>query len=240
MIAQWTAFGASVRGNGHIRAHLPNQDCFRIANCHWGDAIVASDGVGSCATSAWGSHAACRAVVASAKVWINSQENLHDLLNKIHASWLDFVKPFAPDQSSATCLFAIRPLAGKITAGMLGDGMLAILKADGTCLELSENKDNSFSNQTIALSCRTTGRQWQTISIPQDECSAILLCTDGVADDLLPEKRADFFWHIFNQGRKLATVRVTSELRQMLEKWPVPKHSDDKTLACLYKRKEAV
>ena len=61
--SQWRHFGISVRGPGHVRACLPNQDAFHVDSYKWGDVAVVSDGVGSCPTSEHGSSAACRAVV---------------------------------------------------------------------------------------------------------------------------------------------------------------------------------
>ena len=35
--------------------------------------------------------------------------------------------------------------------------------------------------------------------------------------------------------RGLAQVTASRLAREMLENWPVPKHSDDKTIACLFR-----
>lgn len=236
--ARWKIFGASVRGPGHVREYLPNQDSFRVASHIWGDVAVVSDGVGSCSTSEYGSAAVCLAVVCTAENWHDMNDNIDALVEQIQKNWLVQIQPFEPKDCAATCLFVIRPVEGRIILGMLGDGLVAVLKTDGTYMELYEDKDGSFSNQTDALSERTQIEQWRTASIVQEECCAILLCTDGVADDLLPEKRGDFVHHIYTQGQKFATGTVTHELRKMLENWPVPKHSDDKTLVCLYQCQE--
>ena len=235
---RWKSFGASVRGPGHLRAGAPNQDSFRIVKRLWGDVAVVSDGVGSRPTSEYGSAAACRAVVCTAQNWKEMNDDRERFVSGIHKKWLDCVKPFDPNDSSATCLFAFRPTEEQIILGMLGDGLIAVLKTDGSYMELCENKNNGFSNQTDALSENTQICQWQTAAIAQEECLAVLLCTDGVSDDLVPERRADFAQNIYGQGQTLAAVTATGELRKMLENWPVPKHSDDKTLVCLYKCQE--
>ena len=234
-LMRWESFGASVRGPSHVRAWLPNQDSYGVVSHMWGDVGIVSDGVGSRPTSEYGSDAACRAVVMAAWDWENMANDVDALLERIHLNWLACIKPFDPRKSAATCLFSFRPANGRIILGMLGDGLIAVLKTDGTVKELTEDKDGSFSNQTDALSENTKPKQWRTASVAQEECLAVLLCTDGVADDLLPERRDAFVRHIYEQGQKLAPATVARELRKMLEDWPVPKHSDDKTLVCLYR-----
>lgn len=235
---RWKSFGASVRGPGHYRACIPNQDSFMMKYGSWGNAIVASDGVGSRPASHYGSQAACRAVINAARNWMEMNDNAEKLVDQIYTNWLSSIKPFSPGDCAATCLFAIRPTEGKIVIGTLGDGLAGILKTDGSFLEQNEDKGYSFSNQTTALSERTTIQQWKTSLITQEECAAILLCTDGVADDLLPEKREGFVRHIYQQTQKMSLVTATRNLRKMLEKWPVPKHSDDKSLVLFYKCQE--
>ncbi len=238
MVTRWKSFGASVRGPGHYRACIPNQDSFIKKAGSWGNAIAVSDGVGSRPISHYGSHAACRAVINAASNWMEINENTETLLEQIHVNWLSGVKPFSPGDCAATCLFAIRPTEGQIVIGALGDGLAGVLKTDGSYFELCEDKGYSFSNLTTALSERTTIQQWKTAIITQEECAAILLCTDGVADDLLPEKREGFVRHIYQQAQKTSLVTAKRNLRKMLEKWPVPKHSDDKTLVIFYKCQE--
>ena len=125
-----------------------------------------------------------------------------------------------------------------MTIGMLGDGLIAVLKSDGSYLELYEDKNDGFSNQTNAISENTRVGQWKTASLVRDECLAVLLCTDGVSDDLLPEQRSGFVRHIFERVHNYAAITLSREIRKMLENWPVPKHSDDKTLVCLSKYPE--
>ena len=239
VMGNWKTFGASVRGPSHIRNGLPNQDALKTYCNTFGEVAVVSDGVGSLRTSEYGSKAACRAVIRAAWNWKQMDEKTELLLAEIHQNWLAEVEPFSPEESSATCLFVIRPKQGKIVLGMLGDGLVAVLKTDGSYEELIENKDVCFLNQTTALSPDTQIGHWRTLLLDQDECCAIVLCTDGVADDLLPEKRADFVRNLYEQGQHFAVVTLAGELRNMLENWPVPKHSDDKTLVCLCRQLEA-
>jgi serine/threonine protein phosphatase PrpC len=67
--------------------------------------------------------------------------------------------------------------------------------------------------------------------MPEEDCAAVLLCTDGVADDL--DNVDGFVKGFIEAHRPLAAVSANRHVREMLENWPTPKHSDDKTIACL-------
>ena len=78
---------------------------------------------------------------------------------------------------------------------------------------------------------------WQTLTLDAGQCAGVLLCTDGVSDDL-----EDL--HGFARGfaSAFATLPATAAARrthEMLWNWPVPKHSDDKTLVCLLREVNA-
>jgi len=232
----WKSFGASVTGPKHIREGKPNQDSWVSFHRTWGDGIVVSDGLGSKNFSEFGSDAACRAAVCAARNCCDAdeiKENQNILFDRIKSNWLSFIAPLDIHQCSATCMFAFRFACGIIWMGMLGDGLAAILKNDGTVLSLTEDKTESFSNLTSALSKNTTSKDWQFLALQEDLCRAVLLCTDGVSDDLMYVDKFthDFLTHTVN----FACISASRNTRDMLEKWPALKHSDDKTIACLYR-----
>jgi serine/threonine protein phosphatase PrpC len=236
---RWKSFGASVCGLGHVRSGLPNQDAFALAT-HWHDgAVVAvSDGVGSCPHSDIGSAAACRAVLSSASKYCRSRrksrKNKSAKLSKaIHQDWLRRLSGLSPRDCSATCLFAVVPNNGAVLLGMLGDGLAAALKTTGEVITLSDDKTDSFSNLTSALSMEFFPAQWRFLFLPVRECRAVLLCTDGVADDILPEKTEDFVRSLILHYANLPEESVNSELAYMLEHWTTAGHTDDKTIVCL-------
>ena len=121
--------------------------------------------------------------------------------------------------------------------GMLGDGLAAAVKADGSVVSLFEDKTEGFSNITSALSPNACSEDWRHLSLQEEECDAVLLCTDGVADDL--ENGGEFVKGFIEAHRALATVSANRHTRAMLENWPTPKHSDDKTIACLCREEAA-
>ena len=235
----WKSFGASVRGPGHIAECLPNQDAWKSFHHAWGDGIVVSDGVGSKPFSNFGSDAACLAVGCAAlacriKAEISKVEIKRDFLfERIQHYWLSNISPLEPRDCSATCLFAVRFGDGLIHLGMLGDGLVAVLKSDSSVVSFSEDKALGFSNITTALSANVSSNEWRYFSFPEEQCNAVLLCTDGVADDL---DNVDGFVSGFIETHcSIAEISANRRTREMLEKWPTPKHSDDKTIACLFR-----
>lgn len=233
----WSSWGACVIGPLHIKNGIPNQDSWMARQYKWGNVVVVSDGLGSKPHSDHGSKAACLSVFEAAKTYQkNRQANIADILKLIHANWLIKVAPLSPSDCSATCLFAIK-IEGIITLGRLGDGMIAVYgDSKKDCLILSDNKQNSFSNYTYSLHHEFKPDQWETTTIEVSICKAVVLCTDGISDDLLPEKQMIFVQELYSSYTDIAPAERNKDIRRWLNDWPVPGHSDDKTIACLFKR----
>ena len=229
----WKTFGASVIGPGHIAAGKPNQDAWAAFHHVWGDGIVVSDGLGSKPFSDFGSRVACLAVAHAVNACRGKTEmNRAVLSDRIKCKWLSLLAPLAPRDCSTTCLFAFRIDDGVIRLGMLGDGLAAAVKTDGSVVTLSDDKSEGFSNITVALSTNVTEKDWQWLAIPEEDCRSILICTDGVADDLSDAE--GFIKEFCGAYRGLSSMSASRRVREMLLKWPTPKHSDDKTIACLF------
>ncbi|HOD20418.1 MAG TPA: PP2C family serine/threonine-protein phosphatase [Candidatus Fermentibacter daniensis] len=230
----WRSFGASVTGPGHIAAGKPNQDAWASFHHVWGDGLVVSDGLGSKPFSNFGSHAACLAVAHSLYRFREDTDSNRSVLSElIRNKWISLLKPLTPRDCAATCLFAYRMNDGMVLMGMLGDGLVAALRVDGSVMSLSEDKSEGFSNTTSALSPHTTSADWQWLSVSEMECQSVFLCTDGVADDL--SDRTGFIRGFYDANRELSSISSARRARDMLRNWPTPKHSDDKTIACLFK-----
>lgn len=231
----WKSFGASVIGPCHILTAKPNQDAWTAFHHIWGHGIVVSDGLGSKPLSNYGSFAACRAVESAARRFAATKETgaRSNLLRDILQAWLDSLGPIAPKDASATCLFALSLRDGFVRIGVLGDGCAAVVKRDGTITSIVDDKEDGFSNQTHALTPFTTESQWKVTNVAENDCDAAILCTDGIADDL--ENLDGFMLNFAKQFRGLSRVKASRQARRVLETWPVPKHSDDKTIACLFR-----
>lgn len=237
MIA-WKSFGASVIGPGHIAAGKPNQDAWAAFHHTWGDGIIVSDGVGSKPFSNFGSEAACRAVACAAQACRGKTEIEQAFLSEqIVKEWISLIAPLRPTDCAATCLFAFRMGDGVLRVGMLGDGLAAAVKTNGSVVSMEDDKREGFSNITAALSANVKRKDWRWLTVPEDDFHTIFLCTDGVADDL--QDSDGFVREFVGAHRDLSPVSAARRVREMLENWPTPKHSDDKTIACLLREEVA-
>jgi len=233
-MTRWHSFGASVIGPSHLVDGKPNQDAWLAFYNACGDGIVVSDGLGSKQRSDYGSRAACLAVARAADASpVPPQDADEGLFDRIKDNWLSLIVPLAPSECSATCVFALRLGNGFVRMAMLGDGLAAAVKKDGSVVSLYDDKSEGFSNITSAITPNTSAADWRDVSLVEEECIAVLLCTDGVADDLVD--RDGFVKGLVETHRGLATVTADRHIREMLASWPTPKHSDDKTIACLYR-----
>lgn len=238
---RWISFGASEIGPDHIVTGKPNQDSWAAFHHFNSDVLVVSDGVGSKDFSEFGSAVACNAVdyAVWSSVLSGSSLDLNDasirerFLNRIRDKWISDILPLSCEQASATCLFAFR-YDGMIWIGMLGDGCAACVLKDGTPKLLQDIEDESFSNMTNSLSEYVKPTDWKIMGMPERSCKAVLLCTDGVADDLADPEGfvASYVESVFD----LPVISAASNASDMLIDWPTPKHSDDKTIACLVRR----
>ncbi len=230
----WRSFGASVIGPGHVATGRPNQDAWASFHHTWGDGIVVSDGLGSKPFSDFGSRAACLVVARTVhSLHGMSKINRTVLSDRIKRKWISLLAPINPRDCAATCLFAFRLNDGLVHMGMLGDGLVAAVRADGTIASLSDDKSEGFSNMTAALSPNVTDEDWRWLAMPEKDCQFIFLCTDGVSDDL--SDVTGFVKEFCEEHRRLSSVSASRRTREALEKWPTPKHSDDKTVACLFR-----
>lgn len=230
----WKSFGASVIGPAHVSAGGPNQDAWAAFHHDWGDGIVVSDGLGSKPFADFGSRAACLAVARA----IHSSSRMPEMDRTVTAEriirrWTALVAPLNPRDCAATCLFGFRMSDGNIHVGMLGDGLAAVVKTDGFVESLSDDKSEGFSNITAALSQEVGVDDWRWLSLQEEECQAVILCSDGVSDDL---SDVDGFVKEFSIAHQdLASVSASRRVRDMLTNWPTPRHGDDKTIACLFR-----
>ena len=233
----WSSWGTSVIGPMHLKRGMPNQDVWMSCHYSWGHVVVVSDGLGSKPHSDYGARVACLSVFEAAKAyWNNKKAKIEDVLRLIHANWLVKVSPFLSSDCSATCLFVIQ-MGNQLFLGRLGDGLIAVYAEKSTdCFLMTDNKQNSFSNFTYSLSQNFRFDQWETVKITTNSCSAVVLCTDGIADDIMPEKQMKFAEEFYLHYKDCTAKKRKKEIQKWLKNWPVPGHSDDKTIACLFKK----
>ena len=214
---------------------LPNQDAW-MARCLDGGAVLAvSDGIGSCSHAEVGSRAACRAVLEAIKGRFGRDAvSFEGLPAEIHRRWEVHLGALDPSDCSATCLFAATHSEAGTILAQLGDGFIAGISEDGTVDLLTPDKSETFANVTVGLASRNAIDCWQVTLVKDREYSALVACTDGIADDIESSLSNQFIQTIYEHYRDYSRGARTRDVRRWLQKWPVPGHSDDKTIACVF------
>jgi len=232
-------FGHSEIGPSHIKNNINNQDSWCVKQFEWGEVLAVSDGVGSKAQSEFGSQAACEAVINLAIFWHeNSSYQAELLLEKFHEYWIDGLEGRDPNKCSCTSLWVIH-CHGRIFMAQLGDGLLSFMNSKNDIGFLNEHfNEASFSNQTCALQKTHIESQWKWKLESAQEYSAFLLMTDGISDDLLEEQKSLFVKGVIEHYSVMEKELAIEEIKAWLNTWPVPNHQDDKTIACIYTRKD--
>lgn len=230
----WNAMGGSVRGPQHRREAKPNQDAWLKRLTRDTALAVVCDGLGSRPHSAGGSRAACRAVADAIRHWGGRPDASPDLLLRlIHALWNVRVEPTGRNESATTCVFAAVTKGGRLVLAQLGDG-LALLKTPQGVTTLEPPGDR-FGNTTTGLGIATDLREWRVhVESPITGPVAIMLATDGIADDLVQDKQADFLNFLLTQYGTRPAAERTRAIAKALREWPTPRHLDDKTVAVLW------
>lgn len=226
--------GASVQGPQHRREGKPNQDAWLRRLASDSALVVVCDGMGSRKHSATGSRAACRAVADAVRLWAKSPDAPPDLLLRlVHALWNVRVHQTGRDECATTCLFAAATKDGRLVMAQLGDGIVMLKTPRGiTTLESSSDR---FGNTTTGLGIAKDVREWRIHVEPKIAGEAVvMLATDGVADDLLPEKRSGFINFLVTQYGELPVAARSRAIARTLHEWPTPRHLDDKTVAVLW------
>jgi len=233
----WSSWGKSVIGPAHVKIGLVNQDAWLSKHYSWGDIVIVSDGLGSRDKSDIGAKAVCWSVVEAAKTYSkNPDSTINDLLRLIHSFWLMKIAPYSSYECSATCLFALR-IKEQLIVAQLGDGLIFACNNEKTnTIILNDDKEESFSNLTFSLGAEFKQEQWQIKITKAVEYDAVILCSDGISDDLLAKNVENFCYELYLYYRNYPTRKRMNEINKWLINWPVPKHSDDKTIACLYKQ----
>ncbi len=219
---------------------MPNADAWMRAKGAFGDLIVVSDGVGSCPHARHGAKCACEAVVQSVKKWSKlSGGTPTELITQIEPTWQRLVLPFPPGASKATCLFALKRPDGNLLIGGLGDGM-AVIKRGGEDTEwIHGQRGDNFSNNTRALGQNLQVSNWTLQDFRVTGEAIVLLATDGISDDLIPDRVDDFVIWLLEEFGAMPPLKRWHSLRRELREWPTPHHIDDKTLVILWMKESA-
>lgn len=225
------AFGATVAGPRHRYRREPNQDAWAPLRGRYFRGVVVADGLGSSSHGSRGARFACRATQIALKTWTRTGAPLETLGPLIETTWTDLLGDTTARDAQTTCLFGALSPDGYVVLGQVGDGLVAV--ATESDLVASTPSRHGFGNETHALGGETG---WRMERVPFPDSAALLLATDGVADDLSPHTTGDFVRHVIGDYGPLPRTTRWRRLAADLHAWPVPCHLDDKTIAALYLR----
>ena len=230
-------FGASVVGPRHRADGKPNEDSWLGVRGAFGTLVVVSDGIGSRREARRGARMACRAVLDAVRMWHKAgAHDLDKLLVRIEPVWCSLIAPSTPRDCAATCLFALAHARGQVHVAALGDG-LALMRTRLGLEWVVGPRSAGFANETASLGHSAS---WTSRSFRRDGGEVIVLATDGVADDLLPERIDGFVQWLLEDFAGMTPKLRWRALRRELQEWPTPHHTDDKTVVVLMEREEVL
>lgn len=229
----WDIFNISVTGSSHIKHNLPNQDYAMYYKDNSMAVAVLSDGLGSCKYSHIGSQAVCKAVIESIGIG-KGLNNIDDLVVNIYDSFINNIKPYSLKDCLATCLFVVE-YNGELLIFRLGDGL--ILAADKSkTISVYDKKDDTFLNITNNISDILNKEKIEVIRISSEEVYAVLLCSDGISEDIEKEKYADFLEEFYTYFYNMEKNKREEELNKLFSSWQA-QNSDDITLICMFRER---
>jgi serine/threonine protein phosphatase PrpC len=228
------SFGASVVGPRHSREGSANEDAWLRVNGKLGSLIVVCDGLGSRSQARLGARTACFAVRDAVREWSQTEgAPVAYLCHLIEVLWRIKLYPCKAQDAATTCLMALARPNGEWIIGGIGDGLVLVRTGNEEPIPYLglEDRGDDFGNETKALGI--SRKAWNLkVLAPTNAERLTILATDGVADDLDPQKINEFCKWITDFCGLPALPRwrrLVSDLRN----WPTPKHQDDKTIALL-------
>lgn len=222
------ADGYSATGLSHIRDGRPNQDSFLIRLKPHLKVFAVADGLGSHAHSAQGSQSVTKAVFKAFKKLSRGKIVEEKVPERIFKHYVGGVRKKWRAEAGTTCLFAAIT-NNKLYLGQAGDGVCSV-SIDGK-FKATRQRDTDFMNEVYALSANRTYSGWRFRSIPLEGIKdvEIVLMTDGISEDVLPDKLKEFSSYVVGkivQGEE-------GELKKIIDGWSVPGSVDDKTMVAV-------
>lgn len=230
-----SAVGTSVVGPSHADAREPCQDACRVRGWRGGWIACVADGLGSRSHSARGAQCAVRVAMQVLGRETGHKQEMRELATRIYRAWLRAVGPECADSAATTLLIAACTAQGHVRTWQLGDGMV-LIRSHGQVSVLTPPR-SGFGNETQAIGINRAWSAWSThefeLSQPGDQ---VILMTDGVADDLDERFLHAFPLALHRHMSGLSRRRARRWLTHELTHWGTPGHSDDKSLALIFKR----
>lgn len=224
------AAGASVRGPSHQLDGAPNQDALCVSGSRGGWCVAVADGLGSRPLSHIGSQKAVQLFrqLARQRQGIPPGE----VVPALRDAWLaHFGDRYRAHET--TCLWASVYASGQGAAGQVGDGLL-LVRNQGVFQVLTDQRQG-FGNQTNTLAQAGTQGCYSTVLELSQPGDGVLLMTDGISDDLIPEQLEPFFDAIYQRQLRCSKRRMRQWLTRELHSWSTPRHGDDKSIAGIFR-----
>lgn len=227
-----SATGCSVIGPAHLQDNTPNQDAVLVHGVRKGWCVAVCDGLGSRTLSHLGARLAAHLVRSTVREWGGAEPSPLAISQQIQQQWINMLgKNYSSYET--TCLWAWADAQGQVKASQVGDGLL-LVRSNGRFLVITPQR-GGFGNQTQTLSQAIEG-DWSTIECTLTKAGdGVLLMTDGISDDVLPEHLEAFFEAIYQKSKNRNKRRCKRWLTQELIDWSTPKHGDDKSIAGIFK-----
>lgn len=223
------AGGASVRGPAHQLDGSPNQDALCVSGLTGGWCIAVADGLGSRPLS----HLGSRKAVQLFRQLVRQQRGIshESIAHNLRDAWrAHFGERYRLHET--TCLWAWVNDQGHGAAGQVGDGLL-LVRSRGVFRVVTDVRQG-FGNQTTTLAQPAEADCSLTFALCQPG-DGVLLMTDGISDDLIPEQLEPFFDAIYQRQLSSSKRRMRQWLTRELNGWSTPRHGDDKTIAGIFR-----
>jgi serine/threonine protein phosphatase PrpC len=220
---------ATVAGPRHIEATQPSEDAILIGKSGDGVVVAISDGVGSVDHAKVGAEAAVAAAAKVAGAWLLGKVTTERVPAVIAKQW---TMSLAVEPATAACTIAVAAVSvdGRWLAASLGDSPTVVWSRGR--LRLPPER-HSFADWTTARGATPVSGDTWTLSTGEDfgPGDAILLVTDGVADDLDLARLPDMADRLRSEVSSVGELATSKALERQLRAWPSAGHRDDKTLA---------
>ena len=225
-----------------------NQDAFRIGvDCKKQIAyIIVADGLGSCMYSSQGANKIADII----EMWImNSLPEFDSLSDSIAEEMIGrviFEWKASYDSSYIreydTTFHVALLYKGSLLIGGIGDGMALVSYDKFPCKDyISTHK--GFSNITESICSVGSMEEVSHEIITSDSIknrAIVIISTDGISDDLIPEKMNTLPAYFMEAIRANGIASFHLELEDWISDWQTENHSDDKTLCYLMIEMETV
>ena len=221
------AYGASTSGKMHVQNKLPNQDAFLVDNNKFYTLAVVCDGLGSKKHSRAASHKLCRIIKKQVhKRFKKRALKPYDLVKDIQIKFKKKIWPYNLKNCDTTCLFALIS-STSILLFQLGDGLNAV-KFNNQIIKC-DPREKDFTNETNAFGIsKQSDWIFKNITKEKDTNYELLLCTDGISEDIIDDSLLDFIKTVcVNTNGK---YKSNPCLKNILDTWPNKYSNDDKTI----------